>query len=107
MKPYPILFAVIIFTVSQQSYAQLGNFYSSPGYSSFVNNMISNSIWKSSMDRYTKDYKGGPASSKSDSFTKSEPEVVPAYRLYPQQQFKSSGTRLTLQPYLDAVQLGA
>ncbi len=105
IKPYSIVLSLIIMTVSQQSFAQPGNFYSSPGYSSFVNNMISNSIWQSSMERYTKDYKGNSSTSKYDSSIKSEPEVVPAYRLYPQQQFKPTGTRVTLQPYLDAVQI--
>src|SRR4030095_3909324 len=108
IKPYSIVFAVTtIFSVSQRSVAQLGNFYSSPGYSSFVNNMISTSIWQSSMERYTKDYKGGSPVSKSDSIENSLPEVVPEYRRYPAVQFKSTGTRLTLQEYLDAVDASA
>ena len=93
--------------ITQQSTAQLSNFYSSPGYSSFVNTMLSNSIWKSSMDRYTKEYKGGSAVSKWDSSDNSLPEVVPEYRRYPAVQFKSTGTRLTLQEYLDAVDASA
>ena len=105
IKPYSIVLAVVM--ISQQSVAQLSNFYSSPGYSSFVNNMVSNSIWKSSMDRYTKEYKGGSAVSKSDSSIESLPEVVPEYRRYRAVQFKPSGTRLTLQQYLDAVDVSA
>lgn len=92
-------------SLSQQSVAQLANFYSSPGYSSFVNNMMSNSIWQSSMDKYTKEYKGGSALSKSDSPETSLPEVVPEYRRYRAVQFKPTGTRLTLQEYLDAVDM--
>ena len=92
---------------SQQSFAQLSNFYSSPGYSSFVNTMLSNSIWKSSMENYTKQDKTGSAVSKSGSSTQSSPEEIPAYRRYPAVQFKSTGTRLTLQEYLDAVQISA
>ena len=108
IKPHSIvLAATLIFFMSQHSFAQLANFYSSPGYSSFVNNMISNSIWKSSMDRYTKEYKAGSALSKSDSAKNSLPEVVPEYRRYPAVQFKSTGTRLTLQTYLDAVEITA
>jgi len=65
--------------------------------------MISNNIWNSSMEKYTKEYKPGSAFSKSDSL----PEVVPEYRRYPAVQFKSTGTRLTLQTYLDAIQISA
>jgi len=92
---------------SQQSFAQLANFYSSPGYSNFVNTMLSNSIWKSSMENYTKQDKTGSGVSKSGSSSQSSPEEVPAYRRYPAVQFKSTGTRLTMQEYLDAVQISA
>lgn len=108
IKPYSIVLAVaMIFSLSQQSVAQIANFYSSPGYSSFVNNTISNSIWQSSMSKYTKDYKAGSAVSKSDSSETSLPEVVPEYRRYRSVQFKPTGTRLTLQQYLDAVDVTA
>ena len=83
------------------SFAQWADFYSSSGYSNFVNTMMSNSIWQSSMSRYTKDYKGTPYVSKADTM----PEVVPEYRRYRAVQFKPTGTRLTLQEYLDAVQV--
>lgn len=96
---------LMIVTFSYQSSAQLVNFYGSPGYSNFINNMISNSIWQSSMEKYTKEYKAGPGSSKPDTSVQSIPEVVPEYRRYPAVQFKSTGTRLTLQTYLDAVQV--
>jgi uncharacterized protein DUF6683 len=105
IKPYSIVLAVIM--LSQQSVAQLANFYSSPGYSSFVNNMISNSIWKSAMDSYTKEYKGGSTVHQSDSSNSSVPEVVPEYRQFRAVQFKPTGTRLTLQEYLDAVDASA
>ena len=108
IKAHAILAAVIlIFMFSQDTQAQLANFYSSANYSNFINNMISNSIWNSSMEKYTKDYKGGSGLSKADSIRQSVPEVVPEYRRYPAVQFKSTGTRLTLQPYLDAVNISA
>jgi hypothetical protein len=59
------------------------------------------------MDKYTKEYKAGSAPSKSDSFNQSLPEVVPEYRRYRAVQFKATGTRLTLQTYLDAVEVSA
>jgi len=102
-----VLTAVLIIFFSQFSLAQLPNFYSSPGYSNFINTMMDNSIWKSSMDRYTKEYKPGSGVSRSDSVQQSLPEVVPEYRRYPAVQFKSTGTRLTVQTYLDAVQVSA
>ena len=68
---------------------------------------MSNSIWQSSMERYTKQYKAGAQISKSDSSRQSSTEEVPAYRRYPAVQFKSTGTRLTLQQYLDAVQISS
>src|SRR5262245_47870238 len=97
-----VLAGLVVFIFSQHAFAQLANFYSSPNYSNFINIMISNSIWQSSMEKYTKEYKGGPVGSKSDSAKQSLPEVVPEYRRYPAVQFKSTGTRLTLQSYLDA-----
>ena len=101
------LAVVMIFTFSQRSFSQLANFYSSSNYSNFINTMMSNSIWKSSMDKYTKEYKAGSAGSKSDSFNQDLPEVVPEYRRYRAVQFKPTGTRLTLQTYLDAVEVSA
>jgi hypothetical protein len=108
IKLYSIgLAATMIFTFSEQSFAQMANFYSSSGYSNFVNTMLSNSIWKSSMEKYTKEYKPGSGVSKPGSPSKSSPEVVPAYRQYPAVRFKPTGTRLTLQQYLDVVQISA
>jgi hypothetical protein len=99
------LSAIIIFTISQQSSAQLVNFYTSPGYSNFISTLIDNSIWKSSMENYTKQYKASSSHSKPDTSRRSQPEEIPAYRRYPAVQFKSTGTRLTLQTYLDAVEV--
>jgi hypothetical protein len=47
------LTVLIIVAFSQQASAQLTNFYSSSNYSNFINNMISNSIWNSSTEKYT------------------------------------------------------
>ena len=100
---------ILMFAFCQQSLAQMADFYSSSGYSNFVNNLISNSIWKSSMESYTKQYRPGSSSSRPRSNTPatSTPIVIPEYRRYPAVQFKSTGTRLTLQEYLDAVQVSA
>ena len=99
------LIAIMLFAFSQQASAQLANFYSSPNYSNFINNMISNSIWNSSMEKYTKEYKGSAEVSTPDTSVSSSPPAIPEYRRYPAVQFKSTGTRLTLQEYLDAVQI--
>jgi len=108
IKPHAILAAtILIFLFSKDTMGQLANFYSSANYSNFINNMISNSIWQSSMEKYTKESKGGSRISKEDSIRQSMPEVVPEYRRYPAVQFKSTGTRLTLQPYLDATDISA
>jgi len=99
------LAAVVIFTFSQQTFAQ--DFYSSPGYTRLIDNLITNYIWDSSMKRYTGNSTNknarGSGVSKSTSSSQSQPYVVPAYRRYPAVQFKSTGTRLTLQEYLDSV----
>lgn len=105
-KLYSIgLVAVMIFTFSQQTFAQLVDFYSSPGYTAMINNMISNSIWNSSMERYTKNYPnkntGSSGVSQSKSSSQSSPPEVPAYRRYPAVQFKPTGTRLMVQEVAD------
>lgn len=98
------LVAIVIFACSQQTFAQWADFYSSPGYSNLINNLISNHIWNSSMEKYTKTRKRGSSSvSSSRSSGQASSYEVPAYRRYPAVQFKSTGTRLTLQEYLDSV----
>jgi len=97
---------LLILTSSQGATAQTADFYSSPGYSNFVNTLISNHIWNSSMARYTGNYQGSSGSSASRSSAPPAIEVVPAYRQYPAVKFQSTGTRLTLQEYLDAIQGG-
>lgn len=96
---------IMIFSLSQQTSAQM-DFYSSPGYTTMVNNLITNHIWNSSMERYTKNptkkNKGGSAASRSRSSSRSSPPIIPDYRRYPAVQFKSTGTRLVLQEELDA-----
>ena len=97
------LVAIMIFTFSQKAFAQV-DFYSSPNYSNFINNLISNSIWNSSMANYTKQ-KNIRSSGVSKSKSSNQPSTyeVPAYRRYPAVQFKSTGTRLKLQEYLESV----
>lgn len=97
--------SMMLFVFSGQSFGQLANFYSSPGYSNFIKTTLDNSIWKSSMEKYTKEYKPGSNVTKSGSSTSSAPYVIPEYRRYPAVQFKSTGTRLTMQEYLDKVEI--
>src|SRR5688572_14124465 len=99
------LIAIFVAALSQQTRAQLVDFYSSPGYSNYINTLINNHIWNSSMERYTKGYKGKSGSSTSSSSTSSGQAryEVPEYRRYRAVQFKSTGTRLTLQEYLNEI----
>ena len=98
------LVTVMMLIFFQPTFAQLVDFYSSANYSNFINNLTSNYIWNSSMARYTKQYQGRSSVSRSDSTSsKSSTNEVPAYRRYPAVQFKSTGTRLTVQEYLDSV----
>ena len=103
-KMYLIGFvAAIVFTASQEGFAQMTDFYSSPGYSNMISTLINNKIWEASMANYSKNYKGGSGASKQRSSSQTSTNEVPAYRRYPAVQFKSTGTRLTLQEYLDSV----
>lgn len=105
------IFVISIFIgfSAQQTSAQLFDFYSSPGYSTLISNLIDNSIWNSSMEKYTKNYskrnKGNSGVSKPNSSVQTSPPIIPAHDQYPAVQFKSTGTRLTLQEYLDSVQI--
>ncbi len=106
-KLYSIgLVAIMVFTLSQQTFAQLVDFYSSPGYTNMISNLIDNHIWNSSMERYTKNStkqknQGGSNVSKSKSSSQTSPPVVPEYRRYPAVQFKPTGTRLMVQEMAD------
>lgn len=99
------LIAIMVFTFSQQTSAQLVDFYSSPGYTTMINNLITNHIWNSSMETYTKNSgkqnTGGSGVSKPRSSSQSSPPIVPDYRKYPAVQFKSTGTSLILQQELE------
>jgi hypothetical protein len=106
-KLYSIgLTAIMVFTFSQQSFAQLVDFYSSPGYTALIDRLIDNHIWNSSMGDYTKNYykqknQAGTANSKAKPSGESSPPEVPDYRKYPAVQFKSTGTRLMVQDRAD------
>lgn len=105
-KLYSIgLTALMMFAVPEQAFGQMADFYSSSGYSNYINNLISNHIWNSSMERYTKMNKERSGVSRSSSSQTSRPDEVPAYRRYPAVQFKSTGTPLTLDEYIDAVKI--
>lgn len=100
-------FVLVVFGLSQPASAQLTDFLTSPGYSAMINNSITNNIWNRSMEAYTKNRnKGNPGVAKKPE-GRPEPETVPEYRRYPAVQFKPTGTRLTLQEYLDSVNVGS
>ena len=103
MKPTKLyligLAAVMTFTFSQQTFAQ--DFYSSPGWVNTIATIQENQIIKNALGNTKNNGRSGV--SKSTSSSESAPYEVPAYRRYPAVQFKSTGTRLTLQEYLDSV----
>ena len=100
------LAAAIVLTLSQQTFAQVVDFYSGRGYTTMINNLINNHIWNSSMERYTKNprqkNRGGSGASKPRSSSRPSPPIIPDYRKYPAVRFKSTGTWLVLQEELDA-----
>lgn len=101
------LIVALLMTFSQHASAQLFDFYSSPGYSSYISSLIDNHIWKSSMDAYTKNYRGrSTTTSRPASSRPAAPPQIPAYRRRPAVEFKSTGTQLTVQEYIDAVNIG-
>lgn len=116
-KSYLVGLALILVLMgSHRTSAQLADFYSSAGFTNMISNMQNNQMWNSTLERYYPDqYKGKgktQASGSSNSRAASpgrQPNYneVPAYRRYPDVQFKSTGTRLTLQEYLDSVAVGA
>jgi hypothetical protein len=69
-----------------------------------ISTMINNKIWEAAMERYTK---GSPRSSSQRPAAPARVYEVPAYRIYPAVRFKPTGTRITLQPYLDIVEAPA
>ncbi len=93
--------AVMIFTFSQQTFAQ--DFYSSTGWINLIATLQENQIVKNALANTKNKNNGSSGVAKSTSSSQSAPYEVPAYRRYPAVQFKSTGTRLTLQEYLDSV----
>jgi hypothetical protein len=103
---------MIILTISQQAFAQLSPIYGS-GYQNLINTLLTNKIWEMSMDSYTK--KGSKRSPGTARSTSTTPNTVPSYgdvventAVTPEQvkravQFRSTGTRLLLDEYLDAL----
>jgi hypothetical protein len=97
------LVAAMIFAFSQQAFAQLAPIYG-PGYQNLIDNLISNKIWSMSMENYTKQKsRGSSGVSRSNSSNQTSHAEVPAYRRYPAVQFKSTGTRLTVKEYAEAI----
>lgn len=78
------LVAIMIVSFSEQTFAQLVDFYSSPNYSNFINTLQANNILKSSTANYTKEKnKENFGLSKSESPGQASPPEVLAYRRYP------------------------
>ena len=93
IKLYSVgLVAMMVFTCSQQAFAQLPNayIYNTAGWNSFLHTTMSNSVMQNA--------RNGKGSGGSRSTSSSEPfkYEVPAYRRYPAVQFKSTGTKLTV-----------
>jgi len=106
-KIYSIgLITIVTIASAQQASAQLVNIYSSPGWVNTIATIQENQIVKNALGN-TKKNTGSSSISRSTSSGQSEPYVVPAYRRYPAVQFKSTGTRLTLQEYLDSLPISA
>lgn len=95
------LAVVMIFTFSQQIFAQ--DFYSSPGWINTIATIQENQYVKNALGIGNNKNNRSSGVFQSRSSSQSEPYEVPAYRKYPAVQFKSTGTRLTLQEYLDSV----
>ena len=84
------LVAIMVFTCSQQSFAQPTPIYSSPGYINSINTAMSNSLMQNARNGK------GSGDSKSTSSGESFKYEVPAYSRYPAVQFKSTGKWLTV-----------
>lgn len=106
-KIYSIgLITIVTIASAQQASAQLVNIYSSPGWVNTIATIQENQIVKNALGN-TKKNTGSSSISRSTSSGQSEPYVVPAYRRYSAVQFRSTGTRLTLQEYLDSLPISA
>ena len=91
LKLYSIgLAAVMIFTFSQETSAQIVDFYTSPGYTRLLNN------WNSFAQAHAESKRRSGASQSTPS-SQSAPPEIPEYRRYPAVQFKPTGTRIMLE----------
>ena len=99
-----MLLAVLITSLPYQAPAQyrdsLGTPWSNP-ISATMSTMIWNKINEATMYG-TQNRRSGNSSTSRARPAQKEPEVVPAYRLYPVVRFKSTGTRLKLQELVEA-----
>lgn len=101
------LIAILICTFSQQSVAQMPNFYNSQGWINTIATIQENQIVKNALGNTKNKNNGNSGVSKPNASNQTSPPAVPAYRRYPAVQFKSTGTRLTLQEYLDSVNISS
>jgi hypothetical protein len=101
------LAAALMFFATPPAFSQLVDFLTSPGYSALIHNEMNRAILRGaakSSGRTSGDRTSTAA--RPDASSQSSRAEVPAYRRYPAVQFKSTGTRLTLQEYLASVRIG-
>lgn len=106
MKPARFFLFPLIATmlaVPQQAAAQYRDNLGTP-WSNPISATMSTMIWTeiNKMTMYGPANRRSSGTSRRTTNTPSQPEVVPAYRLYPPVRFKSTGTRLKLQEMVDA-----
>ena len=106
MKPVRFILFPLILTVlgvAQQTVAQYRDSLGTP-WSNPISATMSTMIWNkiNEMTMYGPANRRSSSPSRRTTNTPSQPEVVPAYRLYPPVRFKSTGTRLKLQEMVDA-----
>ena len=93
-----VLSIVLLLAVSQQTPAQyrdsLGTTFSNP-LSATMSTMIWNKINEATLSGAQRARGSGP--SRRSTASTANPDVVPAYRIYPPVRFKPTGTRLKLQ----------
>lgn len=106
MKPARFFLFPLIATmlaVPQQAAAQYRDNLGTP-WNNPLSATMSTMIWTeiNKMTMYGPANRRSSGTSRRTTNTPSQPEVVPAYRLYPPVRFKSTGTRLKLQEMVDA-----
>ena len=93
------LVVLMMFTFSQQASAQDYSFYNQ-----MFSNMLSDKIWDNIYKQSSPGYSAARKNSaRSGSTGRTSTNEVPAYRQYPKVQFKSTGTRLTVNEFAELI----